>query len=33
MYDVKYAIEMPEGDAKKYGYAPGQNLAVAVNEV
>ena len=32
LYEVKYAIEMPEGDAKKYGYAPGQSLAVALNE-
>jgi uncharacterized protein len=29
---VKYAIEMPEGDAHKYGFALGQNLGVIINE-
>ena len=31
VYDVKYAIEMPAGDANKYEIAPGMSLQVMVN--
>lgn len=30
VYDVKYAIEMPQGDAAKYGFAEGISLSVSV---
>ena len=29
VYDSKYAIEMPQGDAAKYGFAEGISLTVA----
>jgi uncharacterized membrane protein (UPF0127 family) len=30
-YDAKYAIEMPKGDATKYGFTEGMNLSVAIS--
>jgi hypothetical protein len=30
-YDAKYAIEMPQGDATKYGFTEGMNLSVAIS--
>ena len=30
-YDAKYAIEMPQGDATKYGFTKGMNLSVAIS--
>lgn len=30
-YDVKYAIEMAQGDANTYGFSLGNNLSVSLN--
>lgn len=31
-YDAKYAIEMPQGDASKYGFTEGMNLTVSISK-